>query len=225
VAPSAPVVSLVYEADLSQKPVTETDIQAMTAVQSKIERRIDALGVTSATVKLEGTDRILVELPVNTDLNQAESVIEPVAFLEFKVEQLDSSGNVVNDSSGNPTWIPATAAGSDGTQEELTGIYLLPNAYVDTDSLGNPEVAFEFNSEGAKLMGEITTVLYNNGVNSRPLGIFLDSQYVSSPMVDAVITSKGVINNIDLAFARSMVNDLNSGALDVPITLINSTTN
>ena len=223
VAPSAPVVSLVYEADLSQKPVTETDIQAMTAVQSKIERRIDALGVTSATVKLEGTDRILVELPVNTDLNQAESVIEPVAFLEFKVEQLDSSGNVVNDSSGNPTWIPATAAGSDGTQEELTGIYLLPNAYVDTDSLGNPEVAFEFNSEGAKLMGEITTVLYNNGVNSRPLGIFLDSQYVSSPMVDAVITSKGVINNIDLASARLMVNDLNSGSLDVPLTVIQQT--
>jgi preprotein translocase subunit SecD len=72
-------------------------------------------------------------------------------------------------------------------------------------------------------MGEITTVLYNNGVNSRPLGIFLDSQYVSSPMVDAVITSKGVINNIDLASARLMVNDLNSGSLDVPLTVIQQT--
>jgi preprotein translocase subunit SecD len=69
-------------------------------------------------------------------------------------------------------------------------------------------------------MGEITTVLYNNGVNSRPLGIFLDSQYVSSPMVEAVITNKGVINNIDLAFAKDMVNDLNSGSLDVPLTVI-----
>jgi preprotein translocase subunit SecD len=143
--------------------------------------------------------------------------------LEFKVEQLDSNGNVVNDASGNPTWIPATAAGSDGTQKQLTGTYLLPNSYVETDSLGKPEVAFEFNTEGAKLMGEITTVLYNNGVNSRPLGIFLDSQYVSSPVVQAVITSKGVINNIDLASARLMVNDLNSGSLDVPLTVIQQT--
>jgi preprotein translocase subunit SecD len=29
-----------------------------------------------------------------------------------------------------------------------------------------------------------------------------------------------VINNIDLAFAKDMVNDLNSGSLDVPLTVI-----
>ena len=214
---------LLYQADLSQKPATETDAQAMAAVQSKIERRVNSAGTTEPIVQLQGADRILVQLPGITDSSQAIAAIGAVGLLEFKVEQLDSSGNVVNDSSGNPTWIPATAAGSDGTQKQLTGTYLLPNSYVETDSLGKPEVAFEFNTEGAKLMGEITTVLYNNGVNSRPLGIFLDSQYVSSPMVDAVITSKGVINNIDLASARLMVNDLNSGSLDVPLTVIQQT--
>jgi len=214
---------LLYQADLSQKPATETDAQAMAAVQSKIERRVNSAGTTEPIVQLQGADRILVQLPGITDSSQAIAAIGAVGLLEFKVEQLDSSGNVVNDSSGNPTWIPATAAGSDGTQKQLTGTYLLPNSYVETDSLGKPEVAFEFNTEGAKLMGEITTVLYNNGVNSRPLGIFLDSQYVSSPVVQAVITSKGVINNIDLASARLMVNDLNSGSLDVPLTVIQQT--
>jgi preprotein translocase subunit SecD len=214
---------LLYQADLSQKPATETDAQAMAAVQSKIERRVNSAGTTEPIVQLQGADRILVQLPGITDSSQAIAAIGAVGLLEFKVEQLDSSGNVVNDSSGNPTWIPATAAGSDGTQKQLTGTYLLPNSYVETDSLGKPEVAFEFNTEGAKLMGEITTVLYNNGINSRPLGIFLDSQYVSSPVVQAVITSKGVINNIDLASARLMVNDLNSGSLDVPLTVIQQT--
>jgi preprotein translocase subunit SecD len=86
--------------------------------------------------------------------------------------------------------------------------------------MGKPEVAFEFNIEGAKLMGEITTVLYNGGINSRPLGIFLDGYLVSYPTVDAVITNKGVINNIDLASAKLMVNVLNSGSLDVPLAIV-----
>ena len=41
----------------------------------------------------------------------------------------------VKDANGNAVWVPATATGSDGTtQEELTGKYLKPNAYVTTDS-------------------------------------------------------------------------------------------
>ena len=214
---------LLYQADLSQKPATETDAQAMSAVQSKIERRVNSAGTTEPIVQLQGNDRILVQLPGITDSSQAIQAIGAVGLLEFKEEELDSSGNVVNDSSGNPVWIPATATGSNGTQEELTGTYLLPNSYVTTDSLGQPEVAFQFNSEGAKLMEEITTVLYNNGVNSKPLGIFLDSQFISSPTVDAVITDKGVINGVTLSFARDMVNDLNSGSLDVPLTIIQQT--
>ena len=225
VAPSSPVVSLVYEADLSQKPPSETNAQVMAAVQSTIERRVNGLGVIGPKIEVQDDNRILVQVPSTTDINQLTSLIGQVALLEFKEEQLDASGNVVEYSSGNPVWIPAMATGSDGTQEELTGKYLLPNSYVDTNSLGQPEIEIAFDSEGAKLMGEITTVLYNNGVNSRPMGIFLDSQFVSAPTVDAVITNKCVINGITLFFARDMVNDLNSGSLDVPITLISSTTN
>ena len=108
-------------------------------------------------------------------------------------------------------------SGTDGvTQETLTGKYLKPNAYVTTDSLGKPEVAFEWNTEGAKLFGEITTVLYNNGVNSKPLGIFLDNALISAPTVNGVITDKGVINNMTLDQAKKLVLELNSGTLMFP---------
>ncbi|HJX36222.1 MAG TPA: hypothetical protein VJ280_04610, partial [Dehalococcoidales bacterium] len=45
---------LLYQADLSQKPATETDAQAMAAVQSKIERRVNSAGTTEPIVQLQG---------------------------------------------------------------------------------------------------------------------------------------------------------------------------
>ena len=185
---------LLYEADLTKKDPSETNAQAMAAVQSTIERRVNSYGVTEPIIQVQGTDRILVELPGVKDVNQAISLIGQVALLEFKESNSTANGNPVKDANGNPVWIPATATGSDGTtQEELTGKYLKPNAYVDTDSLGKPEVAFEWNTEGAKLFGEITTEQLLN----KPLGIFLDNTLISAPTVQAVITDKGVITGSD----------------------------
>jgi preprotein translocase subunit SecD len=210
---------LLYQADLSKKDPALSDAQVMAAVESKIERRVNSTGTTEPIIQLQGNNRILVQLPGVTNSSEAISAIGAVGLLEFKQQQLDSSGNVVNDANGQPVWIPATALGSDGkTQEALTGAYLKPNAYVETDSSGKPEVAFEFNTEGAKLFGEITQALLN-----KPLGIFLDGTLVSQPTVEAVITDKGVINNIPLDQAKILVNQLNSGSLDVPLTVIQQT--
>ena len=95
------------------------------------------------------------------------------------------------------------------------GAYLLPNAYVETDSLGKPQVAFEWNTEGARLCGEITKQLLN-----KPLGIFLDNTLISAPTVDAVITNKGVINGITLDQAKTLAIELNSGTLGVPMIIV-----
>ena len=215
---------LLYQADLSLKDPSETDAQVMAAVKSKIERRVNSSGVTEPLIQLQGNDRILVQLPGITDSSQAIKAIGAVGLLEFKEEKLDDSGNVVKDDSGNVVWIPATALGSDGvTQEALTGQYLKPTTYVTTDNLGKPVVEFEWNTEGAKLFGEITTILYNNGVNSKPLGIFLDDKLIGQPIVNAVITNKGIIEGLTLADARNLVNDLNSGSLDVPLSILQQT--
>ena len=204
---------LLYEADLSKKDPSLSDAQVMAAVQSKIERRVNAYGVTEPIIQVQGNNRILVQLPGVKDINQAINLIGQVALLEFKEEQRDASGNVVNDADGNPVWIPSTATGTDGTTvEALTGKYLKPNAAVTLDSLGKPEVSFEWNAEGAKLFGQITARLIG-----KPLGIFLDSELISAPTVQAVITDKGVINNIQIDEAKILVNQLNSGSLDVPL--------
>ena len=106
---------LLYQADMSQKDPSETDAQALAAVQSTIERRVNAYGVTEPIVQIQSNDRILVELPGVKDINQAISLIGQVALMEFKEQKLDSNGKVVNDSNGHPDWIPAMATGTDGT--------------------------------------------------------------------------------------------------------------
>jgi len=210
---------LLYEADLTKKDPSLTDVQTMNAVKSKIEARVNKYGVTEPIIQIQGSNRILVQLPGVKDINQAISLIGQVALLEFKEQQLDASGNVVNDANGNPVWIPSTAIGTDGvTVEALTGKYLKPNAAVTLDNLGKPEVSFEWNAEGAKLFGQITQRLLN-----KPLGIFLDNVLISSPTVQAVITDKGVINNIPIDQAKILVNQLNSGSLDVPLKVIQQT--
>jgi len=74
-----------------------------------------------------GNNKILVEIPNTNVSSQTIQAIGVTGLLEFKVEELDSNGNAVDDSSGNPVWIPSMATESDGTQEELTGKYLLPD--------------------------------------------------------------------------------------------------
>ena len=83
-----------------------------------------------------------------------------------------------------------------------------------------PRVAFELDSDGAELFSQITDDLYEgpNSPLNRPLGIFLDGNYISSPIVQSQITGgSGVIENILLEDAQSLAILLNAGALPVPL--------
>jgi protein-export membrane protein SecD len=216
-----PTDSLIYSADLTQKDPSKTDTQVMADIKSTIENRLHTYGISNPLVEIQESNHILVELKGVKDINQVINLIGQVGLLEFKEPQLDASGNVVHDANCNSVWISSIATGSDGTtQEALTGKYLKPNATVTMDSLGKPEVAFDFNTEGAKLFGEITQRLLN-----KPLGIFMDNKLISAPTVMAVSTDKGVINGVTLDEAKNLVVQLNSGSLDVPLTLISQTPN
>lgn len=104
---------------------------------------------------------------------------------------------------------------------KLTGKNL-KKARVETDpNSGVPEVSLEFDSEGAKLFGEITQK--NVG---KLVAIFLDGQPISVPRVnEPILTGKAVITgNFSLKDSKLLTQRLNAGALPVPITLISQTT-
>jgi len=204
---------LVYKADLSQIG-NESTTSAVQGAMDIITRRVDAYGVSEATIQKLGSDQIVVQLPGVRDVEAAINLIGSTAQLEFKELVYDSSGNPVLDSNGNPQWISATGIDSSGQEVPLTGQYLKSNArVVFAPNTNAPEVSFEFDSEGATLFSQITGRLIG-----KPLGIFLDNQLISSPTVRAQIGASGVIENIPLDEARNLAILLNAGALPVPLT-------
>ncbi|MBN1374707.1 MAG: protein translocase subunit SecD [Dehalococcoidia bacterium] len=212
---------LVYEADLSKRDTSQTIDQTMSSVLSKIERRANAFGVKEPIIQRQGENRILVQLPGEKNVDEAKKLIGQVALLEFKEVTLDTSGQpMMNEDNTDYDWKTAMATGTDGSEKELTGKYLKPNSQVvlkqDTNE---PQVAFEWNEEGAVLFEQVTKRNLQ-----KPLGIFLDNQLISAPTVQAVIKSNGVITGVELDEAKNLSIQLNSGSLDVPLTVIQEQT-
>ncbi len=207
---------LVYEADVSKRDPSQTVDQVMQSVLSKIERRVNAFGVKEPIIQRQGENRILVQLPGEKNIDEAKKLIGKVALLVFKETIPDASGQPTRDEKGEIIWQNATAVGTDGKTKELTGQYLKPNAKVVLKSGTNePEVAFEWNDEGAVLFEQITKRNLD-----KPLGIFLDNELVSAPTVRAVIKNSGVITGVDMKEAQALAIQLNSGSLDVPLKII-----
>ncbi len=208
---------LLYRADLTRKDPEVTDDQAMASAIEKIRRRIDEFGAAEPTIQKQGTDRILVQLPGVDDITRAISLIGDTGLLYFREIELDAAGNPVFDDQGNYIFKeePAAATGTDERERELTGQYL-NRASPDFDQFGRPVVAFEWNSEGAHLFEQITRRNLQ-----RPLAIAIDEQIISTPVVEAVISTRGQIQgNFSIEEVRDLSTQLNSGALDVPLELI-----
>src|ERR671932_237210 len=150
---------LTLQADMSQIPPDQRDT-AMKGVVNVISRRVNAYGVAEPEIQTRGTDRVIVQLPGVRDIEEAKKLIGQTAKLEFKEQ--DATGN----------WIPSTGQLNSQTVA-LTGTYLVPGHQQVTFNgrAGLPDVAFEFNGEGAQLFQQITSRLVG-----KPLGIFMDGQ-------------------------------------------------
>lgn len=200
-------VDVVLEADLSEVPTGEKE-RALEGARQVIERRVNAFGVTEPVIQVQGNDRISVQLP-GLQSEEAKALIGRTAQLEFREQVPDPA-------TGIPSWQPAQAPGSDGAMKTLTGAYFKPNAQaVVNQQTGRPEVAFELTDEGAVLFEKITQRLVQ-----KPLGIFLDEQLVSAPIVQAVLRDRGIITGLTLQEAQTLAIQLNAGALPVPVKII-----
>ncbi|MBI4301284.1 MAG: protein translocase subunit SecD [Chloroflexi bacterium] len=198
---------IVLEADLSKLTPDEAK-GAVEGVKRVIERRINTYGVTEPVIQRQGANRISIQLPGVKDVKEAVRLVGETAQLDFR--------EMVVKEDGSADWVVAKAIGSDGQEKELTGRYFRPNAHVVFDpQTGQPRLAFEFNSEGAKLFKQVTE--RNVG---KPLGIFLDNQLLTAPTVKSVIENQGVIENIGLEEARLLAIQLNAGALPVPVSIV-----
>lgn len=211
---------LVYQADLSQIK-SEDKTSAMSGVRDVIERRVNAYGVSEPNIQVAHGDRLVVELAGVKDVNQAIKMIGETPLLEFKEEMTDAEKAQVKEQFKNSnisdqylSLLYYKTTGLGGKQLDRADINYNPQTY-------EPEVQLQFNDEGTKLFGEITT--RNVG---RKVAIFLDGMPISIPTVQTAITDgKAVISgNFTSEEAKTLVQRLNAGALPVPISLLSQQT-
>ncbi len=212
---------LTYVADVSK--INPTDVpELMSVLREVIERRVNVFGVSEPNVQVETSSfvtenpeqRLIVELPGVTDIDEAIKQIGQTPLLEFKLVDEEALAALTSSSTIEEAMAAYTDSG-------LTGRYLKRAELVfgngSQGGLSNePIVSIEFNEEGGDLFEQITRD--NVGEN---LAIFLDGAIVSSPRINEAISGgKAVISgNFALEEARQLVRNLNFGALPVPIAI------
>lgn len=71
---------VLLQAELPTSAFTRDDLRE---TANNVERRVNGLGISEATIQVQGANRILVELPGVTDPEQAVATIQQTALLEF----------------------------------------------------------------------------------------------------------------------------------------------
>ncbi len=227
---------LVYNADVSR--LTGTQIpEALSVLRDVIERRVNSLGVSEASVTNETSSlgdgkqyRLVVDLPGVNDINKALEIIGQTPLLEFATENPKFDPDAKPEINITPDMIKNgqldLSAAAKNLQlpylpTELTGQYLAHSTLEYNNTTGAPIVGLQFNPEGAKMFEEITKA--NVG---KTIAIYLDGQIISAPTVNEAITGgQAVINGtFTPEEARQLVGRLNSGALPVPVTLLSTET-
>ncbi len=171
-----------------------------------IDRRINSLGVSEPVIEALGTDKILLQLPGISDLRQAQDIATQQAFLEVKVPKLDANNAVVPGE--YVSLVPP-----------LTGANLKPT-FVQFQGAGNtPVVTFDFGAPD-----DVRWVQLSKDYLNKPVQISLDGKEISAPNIKNVFTSgSGVIEgNFTTKSAASLSTLLNSGALPVPLEIVQS---
>jgi protein-export membrane protein SecD len=226
---------LVYEADVSKIAPEEVG-DLMNVLRDVIERRVNIFGVSEPIVQVERSsfvsentvERLVIELPGVTDVATAVEEIGKTPLLEFKLIDRNSlEVNVGTTTNASGTIVADIPEDFDPFIDTgLTGRYLsgasLEFAGGSGGQLSNePIVSIVFNAEGAELFEAITRE--NVGEN---LAIFLDGEMISSPRLNEVIVGgRAVISGgFDPEEARALAQNLNFGALPVPIELVSTQT-
>jgi len=230
---------LVYDADVSALDQSEID-PAMASLRDVIERRVNAFGVSEPLVQVEESGavggetkhRLIVELPGIEDAAEAKRQIGETPVLDFRLQNnaaAPTSSQTFATTSESSTTSTSTAStttnpNSQWTRTDLTG-KLLSGARLQFGSgqgvSNDPVVLLDFNDEGSQLFAEIT-----GDHTGEVLGIFLDGEPISTPVIQQQITggTAQITGNFTPEEAQKLVRDLNLGALPVPIDLVSTQT-
>jgi SecD/SecF fusion protein len=166
-----------------------------------LRKRVDKFGVAEPLIQPEGNNRILVQLPglSAADQESAKIAIQRAAFLEFRLvhpqsKELIESGvvepgyEVLKRKERMRNGQEVTESLLVKKRAEMTGSGI-KSAMVVRGNLGEPEIHFTLDSQGAERFGEIT----KENLHQR-LAIVLDGLLYSAPVIQSeILTGSGQI--------------------------------
>ncbi len=176
--------------------------ELMEQTRAVLDNRVNQMGVAEASVTIEGTNRIRVEMPGVEDADEAIQAIGKTAQLYFIL----ADGSVVLDGSH------------------------VKDAQVATDG-SYYKILLEFDSEGASLFEEGTRKAYNqevtptiDGLSADEIAIVLDDEIVVNPRVQSVISggSCEMTGNYSKEEATMTAALIRGGALPVELVEVQS---
>lgn len=194
---------LMYEVDMLNVSSNDRD-SVMAGLRDVIEKRVNLFGVSEplVTSAKEGDSyRLIVELAGIKDISEAVKEIGTTPLLDFReVSEIDTSEGK------KQVYIPTA----------LTGRFVKGTSVTADNITNQPSISVEFNDEGAKIFEELT----ERNIN-KPLGIFLDNNEISAPVVREKISGgkAQISGNFRWDEARQLVSRFNAGALPAPINL------
>ncbi len=201
--------NLIFQADTSK--VKKGDlIDSLNSARDVIERRVNFFGVTEPqiqTIKSGNIYRLSIDLPGITNREEAIKLIGQTAQLTFKeLGQTDAKTATTT-----PVFLLLTK------ETGLSGIHILKSAIEFDSQNGKPQVGLKFNKKGTELFAAITK--RNIG---KPVGIFLDSMPLTTPVVQTEIIDGSAIitGTFTTDEAKKLTIAINSGALPLPIRLV-----
>jgi protein-export membrane protein SecD len=214
---------LTYKADTTG--IADSDIPgAMDSLRKTVERRINIFGVSEPIVQVEtggifsedkNDNRLIVELPGITEVDQAVAMIGKTPILEFRLAGEPSAQAELAVASTSEEIAKAFAKAYIPTG--LTGAQLEKAALVFGQGSPSPIISISFNDEGKKILSEVT----KNNIG-KVMAIFLDGQMLSAPVIQSEIPNgqAQITGQFTAEEAKQLVQDLNYGALPLPVSLI-----
>jgi SecD/SecF fusion protein len=221
--------SFLVEMDTTSLTNQNESSAALSQAVEVLRKRVDNLGVAEPVIQPQGNDRILIQLPglSAAALEEAQTNIQRAAFLTFHLVNPHSDQDV-KDNTPEPGYTILKRKYMRNGKEEVEAVEItkrpvmtgsgIKQAMPVRGNLGEPQIDFVLNDEGAKRFGDITS----EHVGER-LAIVLDGQLQSAPVIQsAIVGGRGQITgHFDDEEARSLASALEN-PLRAPVHIIQS---
>lgn len=212
---------------LSDKVVEAHVRQAVETTMRVLRDRLTGLGISEASVQRQGPERILVQVPGDSNSDQIRKMLGITGALSFQATCDQQPNNATDTPPEDCAAFPVK-----NLADQKIWVQMADAAIVDGNDVNDastsidpvtdePVVNFRFSQKGADRFGKLTTD--NVG---RSIAIILDRLVISAPRIMEPILggSVQISGQFTTAEASSLVAVLRSGALPAPITFVSMTT-